>query len=67
VVFNTNATALQESVQMFLNRKNASLSSQGRFTSSLTATFLCNCAAKLQNLFHIADVIEVTSTKNCPN
>ena len=63
VVFNTNPTPLLESVQMYLNRHDAVLSSQGRFTASLVATFLCNCTAQLQNAFHIADVIEVTATK----
>ncbi len=63
VAFNTNPTPLLESIQMYLNRKDAVLSSQGRFTASLLATFLCNCAAHLQNIFRIADVVEVTATK----
>jgi SAM-dependent methyltransferase len=63
VEFNTNATPLLESVQMYLNRNDARLRSQGRFTASLAATFLCSWAARLQNVFHIADVIEVIATK----
>ena len=63
VVFNTNTTALLESVQMYLNRKDAPLRTRGRFTNSLLANFLCNGAAHLQNCLHIADVIEVTATK----
>ncbi len=56
-------TALLESVQMYLNRNDAQLRSQGRLTASLTATFLFSWAARLQNVFHIADVIEMTATK----
>jgi hypothetical protein len=63
VEFNTNATPLLESVQMYLNRNDARLRSQGRFTASLAATFLFSWAARLQNALHIADVIEVTATK----
>jgi len=63
VVFNTNVTSLQESIQMYLNRNDGRLTPQGRFTASLTATFLCHCASKLQNILHIADVIEVTAVK----
>jgi hypothetical protein len=48
---------------MYLNRNDARLRSQGRFSNSLAATFLCSWAARLQNVFHIADVIEVTATK----
>jgi SAM-dependent methyltransferase len=63
VVFNTNPTAFLDSVQIYLHRNDASRRFQGRLARSLTATFLCNCAAHLQNLFHIADVIEITAVK----
>lgn len=63
VVFNTNPTPLLESIQMYVNRNDTPLTSQGRLTASLFARFLCGCAAHLQNLWHIADMIEVTATK----
>jgi SAM-dependent methyltransferase len=63
VVFNTNPTPLLESIQMYLNRHDASLSSQGRITASLGALILGNFVAQLQNVFHIADMIEITAAK----
>jgi len=63
VVFNTNPTPLLESIQMYFNRNDAPLTSQGRLTASLFARFLCGCAAHLQNLLHVADMVEITATK----
>jgi SAM-dependent methyltransferase len=63
VVFNTNLTSLQESVQMYLNRNDAALTPHGRFAGNRWAALLCCWAARLQNLFHIADVIEITAIK----
>jgi hypothetical protein len=63
VVYNTNLTPLLESIQMYLNRNDASPSSQGRLSRDKMATLLCSLGAFLQNIFHVADVVEVTATK----
>jgi SAM-dependent methyltransferase len=63
VVFNTNPTPLLESIEMYLNREDASLSFKGRLTVSVAATILGNCAAQLQNFFRVADMIEITAAK----
>ena len=63
VVFQTNPTPLLESIQMYFNRNDAVLTSQGRLTASLLARFVCGCIAHLQNIFHTADMIEVTAMK----
>ena len=63
VIFNTDWRGIQGSLQMFLNRHDEPLSSQGRILASRLALLLCTWAAYLQNLFHVADVIEITATK----
>ena len=63
VIFNTEHTAIQGSLQMFLNRHDTPLSSQGSISESRFALVPCAWAAHLQNMLHIADVIEITATK----
>jgi SAM-dependent methyltransferase len=63
VVFNTNMLPLLAGVQLYLNRNHASPDPQGRFSKSRLATLLCCWGASLQNVFHVADVIEMTATK----
>jgi SAM-dependent methyltransferase len=66
VVFNTNLSPLQQGVQLYLNRKDDSPALQGRFTRSKLATLLCSWGAHLQNVCRIADMIEITATKQAP-
>jgi len=63
VVYNTELTALLGSLQLFLNRNDTPLSSQGLVVRSRLARFVCSRAASLQNLLHIADCIEITAVK----
>jgi 2-polyprenyl-3-methyl-5-hydroxy-6-metoxy-1,4-benzoquinol methylase len=63
VVYNTELTALLGSLQLFLNRNDWPLSSEGRVFRSRSAQVLCAWAASLQNLLHIADCIEITAVK----
>jgi SAM-dependent methyltransferase len=63
VVFNTNLTSLLESLQVYANRNEAAPSSQGRLSRSRPAILVCSWASHLQNLFRVADVIEITATK----
>jgi hypothetical protein len=63
VVYNTNLSPLQESIQLYLNRKQAEPALQGRFSRSKLATLLCSWAAGLENVLGVADMIEVTAHK----
>jgi SAM-dependent methyltransferase len=63
VIFNTEQTPLLGGLQIYLNRRQASPSFQGRLTNSRLALILSYWAARLQNLLHVADVIEITATK----
>jgi SAM-dependent methyltransferase len=63
IVFNTERTAIQGSLQLFLNRKDTPLSTQGRIVQSRLIGVLSAWAAHLQNAIHIADVIEIVAVK----
>jgi SAM-dependent methyltransferase len=63
VVFNTDRTPLLGSMQMYFNRNHTSPDAQGRFSRSRLAILLCCWTAHLQNVFHIADAVEITATK----
>jgi SAM-dependent methyltransferase len=63
VVFNTDMTPLLWGVQMYLNRNALSPAFQGRFSRSRVSRLLCIWAAHLQNAFHVADVVEITATR----
>jgi SAM-dependent methyltransferase len=63
VLFNTSLTALVDSAQIYLNRKQPAPNKRGIFLRSRVATLICGWIAHLQNLFHVADLIEVTAAK----
>jgi SAM-dependent methyltransferase len=63
VVFNTEQTPLLVGMQLCFNRNDVSPGFQGRLSTSALATFVCYWAARLQNVLHVADVIEITATK----
>ena len=63
VVFNTEQTPLLGGVQLYFNRNQPSPGFDGRFYTSTLATFVCYWTARLQNVFHVADIVEITATK----
>ncbi len=63
VVFNTEQTPLLGGVQLYFNRNRPSPGFDGRFYTSMLATFVCYWTARLQNLLHVADIVEITATK----
>ena len=63
VIFNTESTSIQGSLQMFVNRNNKVLRTAGRISRSRITRILCTWAAHLQNALHVADAIEVTAIK----
>jgi SAM-dependent methyltransferase len=63
VIFNTDYMGVLGSIQILLNRKKDPPSSVGRFVRSRLARLLCCWTAHLQNALHVADVIEITATK----
>ena len=63
VIFNTNNAGIQGSIQFFLNRNDRSLKTERFITDSRVAHVLTVWAAYLENILHVADMIEVTATK----
>lgn len=63
VVFNTERNAIIGSIRIYLNRNDLGPSTEGRFASGRLGMMFCSWAARLQNALRIADVIEITATK----
>jgi SAM-dependent methyltransferase len=63
VVFNTDNAGIQGSMQFFLNRKDRPLRTEGVITKSRVARVLAIWGAHLENLLHIADIVEITAVK----
>lgn len=63
IVFNTDNAGIQGSIQFFLNRRDQPLKTDGFITKSRVARVLALWAAYLQNIFHVADLVEVTAVK----
>jgi hypothetical protein len=63
VLFNTESTALLVSMQTYISRKHPASNILRAFARSRVATLVCGWIAHLQNLFQMADVIEVTAVK----
>jgi SAM-dependent methyltransferase len=63
VLFNTESTALLESLQIYLSRNQPASNTRRSFARGRVATLICGWIAHLQNFFHVADVIEVTAAK----
>lgn len=63
VLYNTDNAGLQGSIQFFLNRKTQPARPTGIITESQIARVLTVWGAFVQNLLHVADLIEVTAVK----
>jgi SAM-dependent methyltransferase len=63
VVFNTEQTPLLAGLQVYFTRHRASPTFHGRLTVNRLAMLLAYWAARLQNMLHVSDVIEITATK----
>jgi SAM-dependent methyltransferase len=64
IEFNTEKLAIQGSLQMYLNRKNPSLGTQGWVANSRLIRIAATSLARIQNALGVADAIEITATKS---
>ena len=63
LVFNSDNAGIQGSLQFFLNRNSDPLKTEGTVTASQVARLLTYWMARVQNVLHMSDLIEITAVK----
>lgn len=63
LIYNADGIGIYGSLQMFLNRNDTVISSQGRVFANRWVRLLSTWFAYLENALHIADAIEITAVK----